>query len=70
MEEPLKKVIYFEDENDMVELVRIILGREGYAVQGVREGQEGKRGNRISGKSASQERIAVDVLSRPVEGHR
>ena len=41
MEKPLKKVIYFEDENDMVELVRIILGREGYAVQGVREGQEG-----------------------------
>ena len=38
MEKPLKRVIYFEDENDMVELVRIILGREGYAVEGVREG--------------------------------
>ncbi|MES0359714.1 MAG: response regulator [Anaerolineales bacterium] len=41
MEKPLKRVIYFEDENDMVELVRIILGREGYAVEGVREGLVG-----------------------------
>ena len=41
MEKPLKRVIYFEDESDMVELVRIILGREGYHVEGVREGQLG-----------------------------
>jgi DNA-binding response OmpR family regulator len=41
MEKPLKRVIYFEDESDMVELVRIILGREGYAVEGVREGKVG-----------------------------
>lgn len=41
MEKPLKRVIYFEDESDMVELVRIILGREGYHVEGVREGQVG-----------------------------
>ena len=41
MEKPLKRVIYFEDESDMVELVRIILGREGYAVEGVREGHVG-----------------------------
>ena len=41
MEKPLKRVIYFEDENDMVELVRIILGREGYAVEGVQEGLVG-----------------------------
>lgn len=41
MEKPLKRVVYFEDESDMVELVRIILGREGYHVEGVREGQVG-----------------------------
>jgi len=41
MEKPLKRVIYFEDESDMVELVRIILGREGYAVEGVPEGKVG-----------------------------
>lgn len=41
MEQPLRSVIYFEDENEMVELVRIILSREGYQVKGVREGQAG-----------------------------
>lgn len=41
MTEPSKQVIYFEDEPDMVELVRIILGREGYQVEGMVEGQAG-----------------------------
>lgn len=41
MTEPHKQVIYFEDEHDMVELVRIILGREGYQVEGMSEGQAG-----------------------------
>jgi DNA-binding response OmpR family regulator len=41
MEKPIKKVIYFEDDNDMVELVRIILGREGYQITGIAEGQAG-----------------------------
>ena len=36
-----KRIIYFEDDNDMVELVRIILGREGFRVDGVTEGQVG-----------------------------
>jgi len=38
---PSKKIVYFEDDNDMVELVRIILGREGYHVKGIAEGQAG-----------------------------
>jgi len=38
---PIKKIVYFEDDNDMVELVRIILGREGYQIEGVAEGQVG-----------------------------
>jgi len=38
---PIKKIVYFEDDNDMVELVRIILEREGYQVEGVAEGQVG-----------------------------
>ena len=41
MQKPIKNIIYFEDDNDMVELVRIILGREGYQVEGVAEGQVG-----------------------------
>ena len=41
MEKPLKSVVYFEDDSDMVELVRIILSREGYQVKGVAEGKSG-----------------------------
>jgi two-component system response regulator VicR len=41
MKMPNKKIVYFEDDNDMVELVRIILSREGYQVEGVAEGQTG-----------------------------
>jgi two-component system response regulator VicR len=41
MDKPTKTVIYFEDDKDMVELVRIILGREGYQINGVAEGQAG-----------------------------
>lgn len=41
MEQPGKRVIYFEDDKDMVELVRIILGREGYQINGVAEGHAG-----------------------------
>ena len=41
MQKSTRKVIYFEDDKDMVELVRIILGREGYQINGVAEGQAG-----------------------------
>lgn len=41
MDKPTRKVIYFEDDKDMVELVRIILGREGYQISGIAEGQAG-----------------------------
>ena len=36
-----QRIVYFEDDNDMVELVRIILRREGFQVDGVAEGQVG-----------------------------
>ena len=36
-----KRIVYFEDDCDMVELVRIILSREGYQVDGIAEGQAG-----------------------------
>ncbi|UCD99944.1 MAG: response regulator [Chloroflexota bacterium] len=41
MDKPKKKIIYFEDDKDMVELVRIILDREGYLVEGVSGGKSG-----------------------------
>jgi len=36
-----KQIVYFEDDKDMVELVRIILGREGYHIEGIAEGESG-----------------------------
>lgn len=41
MTAPKKRIVYFEDDCDMVELVRIILSREGYQVDGIAEGQAG-----------------------------
>jgi len=38
---PNKTIIYFEDDNDMVELVRIILSREDFEVHGVSDGLTG-----------------------------
>ena len=36
-----KQIVYFEDDKDMVELVRIILAREGYHIEAVSEGKSG-----------------------------
>ena len=41
MTAPDKRIVYCEDDCDMVELVRIILSREGYQVDGIAEGQAG-----------------------------
>ncbi len=36
-----KRVVYVEDEAEMIDLVRIILGRRGYTVMGANGGREG-----------------------------
>jgi two-component system response regulator VicR len=41
MAETLKRVIYIEDEQEMVDLVRLILGRKGYDVTGANGGHDG-----------------------------
>ena len=41
MAEALKRVIYIEDEQEMVDLVRLILGRKGYEVTGANGGHDG-----------------------------
>ena len=64
MEKPLKRVIYFEDENDMVELVRIILGREDYAVEGVREGLVGLQAI----KEELPDLILLDLMMPDMDG--
>ena len=64
MEKPLKRVIYFEDESEMVELVRIILGREGYHVKGVREGQIGLQ----AVKEELPDIILLDLMMPDMDG--
>lgn len=36
-----KRIIYIEDEQEMIDLVRLILSRKGYQVKGASGGQEG-----------------------------
>ncbi|MCS6908747.1 MAG: response regulator [Anaerolineales bacterium] len=38
-----KKIVYIEDEAEMIDLVRLILGRKGYEVIGANGGREGIR---------------------------
>jgi DNA-binding response OmpR family regulator len=37
----VKRVIYIEDEQEMIDLVRLILSRKGYEVKGANGGREG-----------------------------
>jgi len=39
--ETLKRVVYVEDEQEMIDLVRLILGRKGFDVVGANGGREG-----------------------------
>ncbi len=41
MDESVKRVVYIEDEQEMIDLVRLILGRKGYQVIGALGGKEG-----------------------------
>lgn len=41
MAEKLKRLVYIEDEPEMIDLVRLILGRRGFDVIGANGGREG-----------------------------
>ena len=41
MEKTGKKIVHIEDEPEMIDLVKLILGRKGYRVIGANGGQEG-----------------------------
>ncbi len=41
MDDTKRKIIYIEDEPEMIDLVRLILGRKGYEVIGAKGGREG-----------------------------
>lgn len=61
---PDKRIVYFEDDCDMVELVRIILSREGYQVDGVAEGQAGIK----SIKQNLPDAILLDLMLPDMDG--
>lgn len=64
MEQISKRVIYFEDDRDMVELVRIILGREGFQVEGIAEGQAGIK----AVQQNSPDVILLDLMLPDMDG--
>lgn len=41
MSKPNKRLVYIEDEPEMIDLVRLILGRRGFTVVGASGGEEG-----------------------------
>jgi two-component system, OmpR family, response regulator VicR len=41
MASPLRRIVYIEDEQEMIDLVRLILGRKGFEVVGANSGREG-----------------------------
>lgn len=41
MDEQLKRLVYIEDEEEMIDLVRLILNRRGFEVIGANGGREG-----------------------------
>lgn len=64
MKEPNKRIVYFEDDHDMVELVRIILSREGFRVDGVSEGLAGIELSRES----HPDLILLDLMLPDMDG--
>ena len=64
MDKPVKRVIYFEDDKDMVELVRIILGREGYQIEGIAEGQAGIE----AVQQSSPDIVLLDLMLPDMDG--
>jgi DNA-binding response OmpR family regulator len=64
MEQISNRVLYFEDDKDMVELVRIILGREGYQVEGIAEGQAGIK----AAQQNSPDVILLDLMLPDMDG--
>lgn len=64
MGKQFNRVIYFEDEQDMVELVRLVLGREGYNVEGAFEGKAGL----ISVKENLPDIVLLDLMMPDMDG--
>jgi DNA-binding response OmpR family regulator len=64
MEIPMKKIVYVEDEEEMIDLVKLILTRRGYEVLGAISGQDGI--DLI--KETIPDLVLLDLMMPDVEG--
>lgn len=64
MTQTSRRVIYIEDEPEMVDLVRLILGRKGIEVTGVREGREGI----IAVQNEQPDLVLLDLMMPDMDG--
>jgi DNA-binding response OmpR family regulator len=59
-----KRIIYIEDEQEMIDLVRLILSRKGYQVKGAIGGQEGL--DLVRGESPDL--VLLDLMMPDMDG--
>ncbi|MBT7192326.1 MAG: response regulator [Anaerolineae bacterium] len=64
MKDEIKNILCIEDEPEMIELVRLILGRHGFKVQGADGGKEGLE----KGKKNLPDLILLDLMMPDVDG--
>ncbi len=64
MKDEIKNILCIEDEPEMIELVRLILGRHGFNVQGADGGKEGL----VKVKKNPPDLILLDLMMPDVDG--
>ena len=64
MVEPNRRVIYIEDEQEMIDLVRLILSRKGFEVEGAGGGREGLEAVRQS----PPDLVLLDLMMPDMDG--
>jgi len=64
MDGDAKQIIYIEDEQDMIDLVRLILNRKGYEVKGANGGREGLDLIRAN----SPDLVLLDLMMPDIDG--
>lgn len=64
MVEMVRRVLYIEDEEDMIDLVRLILGRKGFEVKGASGGEEGL----LAVEEEIPDLVLLDLMMPDIDG--